>query len=130
MRIAFLVVAGALTTVGIVPARAAVTESQFPPQTVRDLIAICGPALDDPLRTAAINFCQGYVQGAVIVEEAHASQRGGRKLFCLPDPRPPAGSELTRFVAWANEQPSRLDQGAVDGMFLYLAQKYPCGRSK
>jgi hypothetical protein len=107
-------------------ASAAVTESQFPPQTVADLIAICAPARDDPLMTAAVNFCHGYAEGAVDVEQAHAAQRGARKLFCLPDPRPPRGAELTSFVAWANEQPARLQMPAIDGMFIYLAGKYPC----
>jgi hypothetical protein len=107
-------------------ASAAVTESQFPPQTVADLIAICAPAKDDPLMTAAVNFCHGYAEGAVDVEQAHAAQRGARKLFCLPDPRPPRGTELASFVAWANERPARLQMPAIDGMFIYLAGKYPC----
>jgi hypothetical protein len=111
---------------GALPASAAVSESQFPPRTVADLIAICAPAKDDPLMTAAVNFCHGYAEGAVDVEEAHEMQRGGRKLFCLPTPRPPRGSELTSFIAWANERPARLDMGAIDGMFIYLAERYPC----
>ena len=105
----------------------AVTEAQFPPRTVQDLIAICSPAKDDPMMTGSINYCHGYAEGAVIVEMAHARQPHGRKLFCLPDPPPPSGTELGNFIAWANEDPSRLQQPAIDGMFMYLAQKYPCG---
>jgi hypothetical protein len=62
-------------------APAAVTDAQFPPNNVRDLIAICAPAPDDPRMTASVNFCHGFVEGAVIVEEATQSQRGARKLF-------------------------------------------------
>jgi hypothetical protein len=130
MRSSFLVVAGILAISAVTPARAALTEAQFPPATVRDLIAICSPAQNDPMMTAAVNYCHGYAEGAVIVEEAHESRRRARKLFCLPTPRPPSGRELSDFTAWANAEPSRQDQPAVDGMFLYLAQKYPCGRSK
>jgi hypothetical protein len=108
------------------PAPGAVTESQFPPNTVRDLIAICAADKDDPRMTAAINFCNGFVEGAVIVEEANESHKGARKLFCLPSPRPPRGSELTSFIAWANEQPARLDMPSIDGVFIYLAGKFPC----
>jgi hypothetical protein len=115
-----------LVIVGARIAPAAVTESEFPPRTVRDLIAICAPEPSDPMMTAAVNFCHGYAEGAVDVEEAHEAQRGARKLFCLPTPPPPRGSELTSFVAWANEQPARLDMPAIDGMFIYLAGKYPC----
>ncbi len=117
---------GAALTVGATIASANVTETEFPPTTVRDLIEICAPAKEDPMMTAAINYCHGFAQGAVIVEEAHEDHRDVRKLFCLPSPPPPSGSELTRFITWANAVPSRLDQPAVDGMFIYLAETYPC----
>jgi hypothetical protein len=129
MRSKCLFLGAALLAVGVVfatPALAAVTESQFPPGTVRDLIAICSADKDDPRMTAAINFCHGFVEGAVIVEEANESHKGARKLFCLPTPRPPRASELTNFTAWANEQPARLDMPSIDGIFIYLAQRFPC----
>jgi Rap1a immunity proteins len=129
MRFRALALGAVLIVVGASSAPAAVSESQFPPRTVADLIAICAPAKDDPLMTAAVNFCHGYVEGAVDVEQAHEAQRGARKLFCLPTPRPPRSSELTSFIAWANERPARLDMGAIDGMFIYLAEKYPCPAS-
>jgi hypothetical protein len=115
-------------TSGAQPASAALTESQFPPKTVADLIAICAPDKSDPMMTAAVNYCHGFAEGSVIVEKANESHRGARKLFCLPNPPPSSGAELTSFVAWANQEPSRLKAPAVDGMFLYLATKYPCGK--
>ena len=48
---------GVALTVGATIAAAAVTQSQFPPRTVRDLIEICAPAKEDPMMTAAINYC-------------------------------------------------------------------------
>lgn len=117
---------GVALTAGAAVASAAVTQSQFPPRTVRDLIAICEPAQDDPMMTAAINYCQGFAQGAVAVEEAHEDHRDVRELFCLPSPQPAEGSEITKFIAWANALPSRLDEPAIDGMFIYLAETYPC----
>ena len=39
---------GAALTVAATTASAAVTDSQFPPRTVRDLIEICAPANEDP----------------------------------------------------------------------------------
>jgi hypothetical protein len=117
---------GVALIVGATIASANVTESQFPPRTLRDLIDICAPAKEDPMMTAAINYCHGFAQGAVAVEEAHGGHRDVRKLFCLPSPPPPSGSEITRFIAWANALPSRLDEPAIDGMFIYLAETYPC----
>jgi hypothetical protein len=121
-----LLFCAALVFGGATAASATVTQADFPPNTVRDLIAICAPDQNDPMLTAAVNFCHGFAEGAVIVEEAHEAQRGARKLFCLPSPRPPRGSELSSFITWANEQPARLDMPAIDGMFIYLAGKYPC----
>jgi len=130
MRSRYLLAGAALLAVAAVTlstsAPAAVTDAQFPPNNVRDLIAICAPAPDDPRMTASVNFCNGFVEGAVIVEEAHEDQRGARKLFCLPSPRPPRGAELTNFITWANEQPGRLDMPSIDGVFIYLAQRFPC----
>jgi Rap1a immunity proteins len=126
MKSGSLLFSTVLAVAGATAAPAAVTESQFPPNTVRDLIAICAPEQNDPLMTAAVNFCHGFAEGAVIVEEAHEAQRGARRLFCLPTPRPTRGSELTSFIAWANAPPARLDMPAIDGIFIYLAGKYPC----
>jgi Rap1a immunity proteins len=124
-----LVGAALLAGVTVAPLRlasAAVTDAQFPPNNVRDLIAICAPDKDDPQMTAAVNFCHGFVEGAVIVEEANEAHKGARKLFCLPSPRPSRGSELTNFIAWANQQPGRLDMPSIDGVFIYLAERFPC----
>ena len=107
-------------------ASAAVTDAQFPPNNVRDLLAICAPDKDDPRMTASVNFCHGFIEGAVIVEEANEGHKGARKLFCLPSPRPPRGSELTNFIVWANELPERLDMPSIDGVFVYLAERFPC----
>ena len=83
---------GVAVIAGATVASANVTESQFPPRTVRDLIEICAPARDDPMMTAAINYCQGFAQGAVVVEEAHEDHRDVRTLFCPPSPPPAEGS--------------------------------------
>jgi hypothetical protein len=117
---------GLALTAGATITSAAVMQSQFPPRTVRDLIEICAPANEDPMMTAAVNYCHGFAQGAVLVEQAHEDHRDVRKLFCLPSPRPASGSEITKFMAWANALPSRLDEPAIDGMFIYLAETYPC----
>ena len=83
MRLASALVGAVLVLGGVAAAPATVTESQFPPNTVRDLIAICSADKSDPLMTAAVNFCHGFAEGAMIVEEAHEAQKGARKLFCL-----------------------------------------------
>jgi Rap1a immunity proteins len=117
---------GVALTAGATIASAALMQSQFPPRTVRDLIEVCAPANGDPMMTAAVNYCHGFAQGAILVEEAHEAQPAARKLFCLPSPPPAEGAEIGKFIAWASALPSRLDEPAIDGMFIYLAETYPC----
>ena len=118
MRFRASALAAVLIAAGASAASAAVSESQFPPHTVADLIAICAPAKDDPLMT-----------GAAAMPRARSSlrrrmRRKGRRAAAdagLP--------ELASFIAWANERPARLEMPAIDGMFIYLAGKYPCPAS-
>lgn len=126
MKLRILALGIVLSVGPFAAAMAAVSAAQFPPRTVRDLLAICAPAKDDPMRTAAVSFCTGYVEGAVIVENAHGMQKNAHKLFCLPTPPPSHHQALAAFTAWANAQPSRLDQPAIDGLFTWLAHTYPC----
>jgi hypothetical protein len=47
--------------------RAAI-EANFNAKTAGDLAELCGAAADNGIGTAALNFCEGYMQGAVTVE--------------------------------------------------------------
>lgn len=124
MNIRILALGAALGLCAVPAAQAAVPDGTFPPRTVRDLVAICAPAQDDPRLTGSLNYCHGYAEGAVIVELAHSAK--GRKLFCLPDTKPDSGEALGQFITWANAEPARLDRPAIDGLFLFLAEKFPC----
>ena len=108
-------------------AQAAVTEAQFPPQTTADLIALCSAAKDDPMMTAAVNYCHGFVEGAVEVALSYAAvTRPSRKPFCLPSPPPSNDEAIAQFATWAKADPKRLDEPAVVGLLSYLTQQYPC----
>ncbi|HUC16562.1 MAG TPA: Rap1a/Tai family immunity protein [Acetobacteraceae bacterium] len=109
-------------------ALAAVTASSFPPKTVRDLLSLCMAPKSDPMMMAEAGFCHGYVEGAVVVEMAHERQKNAHVMFCIPSPPPNHSQVMASFAAWADAQPARLDQPAIDGLFTYLAQAYPCAR--
>ncbi len=79
------------------------------------------------MMTAAVNYCHGFTEGAVDVEQALQNRRVVRHLICLPAQRPPRGAVLRSFTAWVNAEPSRLDMPALTGMFVYLLTTYPCG---
>jgi len=116
-----------LMSLDITAARAAVTRDQFPPRTTGDLIALCSTGKDDPLMTAAVNFCQGFAEGAVEVALGYAAvARKDRQPFCLPTPRPSHDEALAQFTAWANADAKRLDETPVVGLMRFLIHQYPC----
>ncbi|HSU04811.1 MAG TPA: Rap1a/Tai family immunity protein [Acetobacteraceae bacterium] len=111
------------------PVIAAVTPDQFPPKTTGDLIALCSAQKDDPLMTAAVNFCQGFAEGVVEVALGYeAVTRKDRQPFCLPSPRPTHNQALAQFVAWAQADPARMADPPVVGVLHFLIQQYPCSR--
>jgi len=108
----------------------AATEADFAAKTTGDLVALCSPSSDSAMDNAGVNFCAGFFQGAVLVEQQHEANPRAHQFFCLPDPRPTRNDVMKGFVAWANASPDRLQKGAVDGVIAYLGETYPCGKHR
>jgi len=114
-------------SVGATEGRAAVTQDQFPPRTTGDLIALCSASKDDPLMTAAVNFCNGFAEGVVELALGYeAVSRKDHQPFCLPTPKPSHNEAVASFSIWANAEPKRLDEPAAIGLVRFLAHQYPC----
>lgn len=114
-------------TVASTTAPAAVTRDQFPPRSTRDLITLCSAEQNDPLMTAARNFCQGFADGAIGVALSYeAVTSADRQPFCLPSPKPSYDQALGQFVTWANADQKRLDDTAIVGLMRFLIYQYPC----
>jgi hypothetical protein len=127
MRVVLSLAAAALLVLSLPAAAGAVTADNFPPRTTRDLLALCSAGANDPLATAAINFCHGFAQGAVAVQlENDAAERMSQHLFCLPSPRPAFQQAVQMFNAWATAHPANLDGPPADGFFQFLRDTYPC----
>ena len=95
-----------------------------------DLVALCSAAPDNGIGTAALNFCEGYLHGAVTVEMLNMSTFRGPKLFCLPNPPPARSEAMSEFVSWAQAAPDRMSQSPTDGVFGFLRDHYPCAASR
>jgi Rap1a immunity proteins len=104
----------------------AATEANFDAKSTGDLVELCAATPDNGLGTAAVNFCEGYFQGAVTVEMLNMAPVRGSKLFCLPNPPPTRAETMSAFVGWARATPDRLGQSATDGVFGFLRERYPC----
>jgi len=119
----------ALTLLAPLAARAA-SEANFDAKSTGDLVELCGATPDNGLGTAAVNFCEGYFQGAVTVEMLNLAAFRGPKLFCLPNPPPSRAETMSAFVGWARTAPDRLAQSPTDGLFGFLRERYPCPTSR
>ena len=108
----------------------AATEANFGASTTGDLVELCVATPDNAIGTAAVNFCQGFAQGAVAVEMQNLAAMRGPKLFCLPNPLPTRTETLSEFVKWARAAPNRLSEPPADGLFRFLGERYPCPPSR
>ena len=122
-------VAAALVLLAPCAAHAA-TEANFGAATTGDLVDLCTAAPDNAIGMAAVNFCEGFAQGAVLVEMQNQAAFRGPKLFCMPNPPPSRNETLSEFVGWAHASQDRLAQSSTDGLFRFLSERYPCPPSR
>jgi hypothetical protein len=100
---------------------------QFLVKNAGDLVAVCETPESDPYYAAAIGFCHGYVVGAYQYHQAlYTHGRKHKAIFCEPNPRPSRAQAIRDFVAWVNENPKYKSENAVETMFKYLMEKWPC----
>jgi hypothetical protein len=92
-------------------------------RTSGDLAELCGANPREPAADAKINYCHGFAQAAVDLELQHA---GDKKPFCFPSPPPSRSATLTEFVNWVRALPEHRSLSATDGLFKFLAERYPC----
>lgn len=106
----------------------AAEENIFAVTTTQDLLNICTLPTEDPLHGEAMNYCLGYLDGAMDYHDVLAAHEDMKPLVCYPDT---ATLELgvVVFIAWAEEQEAStdyLDTPPVVGIIRSLASKWPC----
>jgi hypothetical protein len=105
------------------PARALVLDD-FRSATTDGIVRLCTAPESDPLYQAAAGYCVGYLTGAFHAERAID---GGRPtLVCFSSAEPSRREEIAKFVAWTTKHPEHGSELAVDTLFRYLAEAYPC----
>src|SRR5690349_5906550 len=91
--------------------------------TAGELADVCGVNPREAGADERINFCHGFAQGAITVELRHA---GDKKPFCIPNPSPSRAETMNQFVAWVKAMPDRRSLPATEGLFRFMAERYPC----
>ena len=124
MRTRTTIAAGLLCLSG---AAAAAELENFRANSTADVAALCGADPQSELYAEAMQFCFGYISGAV--QFHHAVVRAGsiRPIAC-------PGAEATReqfasyFAGWARTTatPQELAEPPVEGMARAAAARWPC----
>ncbi len=107
-------------------ARGAFEAEDFRIRSAQDLVDLCSVATSDPLYASAIHFCHGFVSGAWQYHNSEESGPKGHRLVCPPDPPPTRNDAIAMFVAWSATHGDRMTEPAVDALFRFLIEKYPC----
>lgn len=121
MRIAVLAATAALAA-----SAHAAPPDYYKAHTAADLVRLCSTPASEPDSVTAIAFCHGVLAGAYgfYVSATPLSER----FVCAPDPAPLRSQVANGFVAWAKKNPQYMNDGAIDTLFRYAAQAYPCKR--
>ena len=98
--------------------------NRFQIRNAADLVAVCSAGADDPAQASALGLCHGILVGAFsyylsVVPSAN-------RFVCAPNPTPTRAKVMSDFVAWAGANPKYMKDPAIDTLFRYLAEAYPC----
>ena len=106
-------------------AYAAVTPENFRVRTAGDLADLCAAGNADAMRTAAINFCEGFLVGTYqTLEEWQMAHKA--KLFCPPAHPPTRDEAVQAFATWVWNSPSEQNERPADAFLRFLTEKLPC----
>jgi len=107
-------------------ARAGFETEDFRIRSAQDLVDLCAVATSDPLYASAIHFCHGFVSGAWQYHQSEANGPKGKQLACMPEPPPTRDQAVAMFVTWSATHAEAMTEPAVDALFRFLIDKYPC----
>jgi hypothetical protein len=122
MRLAFLAAAIALTA----SAHAGPPLDHYRLHTAGELARVCSthPSADD--YTTAIAFCHGVLAGAYGYFIATTPEAD--RFSCPPKPAPTRTQVANGFVDWMKVHPQLINTGAIDALFRYAGEAFPCKR--
>jgi hypothetical protein len=102
----------------------AVDSANFQLKTGADLVELCSTPDGDPLQPNALGMCHGFLAGAY--QYYDATEPASNRFVCAPNPPPTRTEVMDGFVTWARAHPQNLVEGAVNALFRYLDEAYPC----
>jgi len=118
----------ALLTASLLVAGAAqaATLEQYSLASAAHLAQVCGPQSSQSEAATAAAFCHGVLAGAYGYFES--TTPAADRFVCAPDPRPTRTQVANGFVAWMKSHPQFNKEPAIDTLFRYAAEAFPCKR--
>jgi hypothetical protein len=92
----------------------------------RDLVTICSTSSSAADYATAIAFCHGVLAGAWGYYVASTAPLD--REICSSDTTLTRAKVADAFVAWAKARPQYMQSSAVDTLFRFAAETYPCKR--
>ncbi|MBS1179557.1 MAG: hypothetical protein H6R06_3969 [Proteobacteria bacterium] len=121
MRIS-LVVAGFV----LAASASASAQDHYRLQTAAELARVCATPASASDHVTAVAFCHGVLAGAYgyFLSATPAADR----FVCPPTPSVTRTQVANGFVTWLKARPQYNNDGAIDALFRYAAEAYPCKR--
>jgi hypothetical protein len=91
-----------------------------------DLARLCGTSSSEKDSATALAFCHGVLAGAY--GYFTTSTPAADRFVCPPNPAPTRTQVANGFVAWMQARPQFNNDGAIDALFRYAAEAFPCKR--
>jgi hypothetical protein len=104
----------------------AASPNHYALRSAGDLAGICGTQSSDSDYATALAFCHGFLAGSY--GYFTASTPAAERFICPPDPAPSRAQVGNGFVAWMKARPQFSNDGAIDALFRYAAEAFPCKR--
>ena len=114
----------ALAAFACIDSAAAVDSSDYQIRNGADLVSVCSIERGDQNYANAMGFCHGVLTGAFRYYEATVTS--ANRFVCAPTPVPTRAKVMDDFVAWSRSHAAALKEPAVDALFRYLEETYPC----
>lgn len=104
----------------------AVATEDFLIVDTQDVVDVCTVPESDPMYTASIAFCHGYLVGAYQYHVALFGAGKSKRVVCFPEPPPTRTQAVERFIAWVKADPARAKEKPADALTRYLVESFPC----
>ena len=106
----------------------AANPDNFQVRTTADLVALCSTDPSEADYPEAIAFCHGYAVGAYAYYSAGVAVDPSARYVCLPNPPPARSQAIVDFLGWIKTHPNETSAPAIDSVFRYLGEHYPCAK--